>query len=111
MNKVVLVGRLTKDPDTKVFDENGKVVTKFILAVNRPFKNADGERETDFIPIVLWGKLAEVASEYMSKGRMVSVSGRLQTGSYEDKEGNRRHTAEIIADEFQFLDSRKESVG
>ena len=113
MNRVVLVGRLTKDPDTRTFEENGKVVTRFILAVDRPFKNGDGEREADFIPVVLWGRRAEIASEYMAKGRMISVSGRLQTGSYDDKEGKRKYSAEIIVDEFQFIDSKKaeENVG
>lgn len=107
MNRIVLVGRLIKDPETKTFEENSKIVTKFILAVDRPFKNVEGVRETDFIPVVLWGRRAEIVSEYMSKGSMISVSGRLQTGSYDDKEGKRRYTAEILADEFQFIDSKK----
>lgn len=107
MNKVVLVGRLTRDPDTKTIDENGKVVTRFTLAVNRRFKNAGGEREADFIPIVLWGRRAEIVSEYMTKGRMISISGRLQTRSYEDKDGNRKYVTEVVADDFQFVDSRK----
>lgn len=113
MNRIVLVGRLTKNPDTKVIEENGKVYTRFILAVDRTYKNADGERDADFIPVVLWGKRAEIISEYMSKGRMISISGRLQTRSYEDKDGTRKYIAEVLADEFQFIDSRKaeEKIG
>lgn len=113
MNRIVLVGRLTKDSETKVIEGNEKVVTRFVLAVDRTFKNASGERETDFIPVVMWGKRGEIVSEYMTKGRMISVSGRLQTGSYEDKEGKKKYIADVIADEFQFVDSKKaeENIG
>ena len=107
MNRIVLLGRLTKDPDMKVLEENGKVVTKFILAVDRTYKNASGEREADFIPVVLWGRKAEVTSEYMKKGSMVTVSGSLQTRNYEDKDGIKRYIFEVIASEIQFVDSRK----
>ena len=107
MNRIVLVGRLTKDPETKVIEGSDKVVTRFILAVDRLYKNASGEREADFIPVVMWGKRGEIVSEYITKGRMISVSGRLQTGNYEDKDGNRKYIAEVVADEFQFIDSKK----
>lgn len=107
MNRIVLVGRLTKDPEMKVFKESGRMVTKFILAVDRPFKNTEGERDADFIPVSFWGKRAEILNDYLTKGRMISVTGRLQTGSYEDNEGKRRFVAEVIADEFQFIDAKK----
>lgn len=107
MNRVVLIGRLTKDPEMKIFEESGKVITKFILAVERTFKNKDGEREVDYIPVSLWGKRAEIVNEYLKKGKLLSVTGRLQTRSYEDTEGKRKYVAEVIADEFQFIDSKK----
>jgi single-strand DNA-binding protein len=112
MNRIVLVGRLIKDPEMKVFEESGKMVTKFILAVERPFKNGEGQRESDFIPIAFWGKKAEVINEHLVKGRQISITGRLQTGSYDDKEGKKKYVAEVIADEFQFIDVKKvEEVG
>lgn len=107
MNRIVLVGRLTKDPERKIIEENGKTVTRFILAVDRPYKNGKGDRDVDFIPVVLWGRKAELVCEYMTRGQMISLSGRLQTGSYEDKEGRRKYIAEVIADEFQFVGSKK----
>lgn len=107
MNRIVLLGRLVRDPETKIIEEKGKVVTKLVLAVDRDYKNANGEREADFIPVVLWGKRAEVVSKYVTKGSMVSVSGRLQTRTYEDKEGKRRYISEVVADEIQFVDVKK----
>lgn len=107
MNRIVLVGRLTKDPEMKVFKESGRMVTKFILAVDRPFKNTEGEKEVDFIPVSFWGKRAEILKEHLTKGRLISVTGRLQTGNYDDKEGKKRFIAEVIADEFQFIDAKK----
>jgi single-strand DNA-binding protein len=107
MNRIVLLGRLTRDPEMKSIEENGKVVTKFTLAVDRPYKNAYGERGTDFIPIILWGKKAEVAAEYLVKGSLITVCGRLQTRSYEDKEGKKKFLSEVVADEFQFVEWRK----
>lgn len=107
MNRIVLVGRLVKDPDTKITEENAKVITRIILAVDRPFKNSNGERDVDFIPVILWGKKAEVVSQYLTKGRMISLAGRLQIRKYQDKEGKDRYLTEVVADEFQFLDSKK----
>jgi single-strand DNA-binding protein len=107
MNRIVLMGRLTRDPEMKVIEENGKVVTKFTLAVERAYKSSGGEKTADFIPVVLWGKKAEVAAEYLIKGSLVTVSGRLQTRSYEDKDGNRKFAFDVIADEFQFAEGRK----
>jgi len=107
MNRIFLIGRLTKDPETKVFEQTGKTVTRFTLAVDRNFKNSSGEKETDFIPIVLWGKRAEVVSTYMKKGSQISLGGRLQTRSYVDNNGDKKYIAEVITDEFQFIDSKK----
>lgn len=107
MNRIVLLGRLVRDPETKVIEEKGKVVTRIVLAVDRGYKNANGEREVDFIPVTLWGKRAELVSEYMVKGNLISVTGKLQTRSYEDKDGKKRYVSEVVADEFQFVEGKK----
>lgn len=106
MNKVVLIGRLTKDPDMRFTPGDGKAVTSVTLAVDRRFKNAQGEKEADFIPVVIWGKQAEATANYMSKGSLMGVSGRIQTRNYEAKDGTRRYVTEVVADEVQFLDSK-----
>ncbi len=103
LNKVVLIGRLTKDPEIRYLP-SGVAVTTFFLAVNRNFTNQQGEREADFLPIVTWRGLAETCSKYLSKGRLVAVAGRIQTRSYETQTGERRYVTEIVADEVQFLD-------
>jgi len=103
LNRVVLIGRLTKDPEIRYLP-SGVAVTTFFLAVNRNFTNQQGEREADFIPIVVWRGLAETCSKYLSKGRLVAVSGRIQTRSYEGKDGQRRYVTEVVADEVVFLD-------
>lgn len=107
MNRIVLVGRLTRDPEMKVLDDNNKVFTRITLAVDRPYKTATGEKQVDFIPVVLWGKKAEIVSEYLIKGSIISVTGRLQTRSYENGEGQRKFISEVIADEFQFMNNKK----
>lgn len=107
MNRIVLLGRLTKDPEVRVIEEKNKTVARFVLAVDRNFKNESGEHEADFIPVVLWGKRAEITGQYMTKGSLVSVSGRLQTRSYEDKEGKRKYVSEVVADEFRIVESKK----
>ena len=104
MNKVVLIGRLTKDPELKFTPGNGNAVTTFTLAVDRRLPNKDGVREADFIPIVVWGKQAESTANYMSKGKLIGVSGRIQTRSYEAKDGTRRYVTEVVAEEVQFLE-------
>ena len=96
MNKVFLIGRLTRDPELRYTGSNTAVAT-FSLAVNRPFTNQAGEREADFINIVVWRKQAENVCNFLDKGRLVSVDGRLQTGSYTDKDGNRRFTTDVVA--------------
>lgn len=111
LNKVILIGRLTKDVDLR-YTQNGTAVANFILAVNRNFTNQNGEREADFIPIVVWRKLAENCSKYIGKGRLVAVSGRIQTSNYDMPDGQKRYITEVVADEVVFLDKGKdETVG
>lgn len=103
MNRVVLIGRLTKDPELKFTPGTGKAVTTFTLAVDRRFSTS-GQKEADFIPVVVWGKQAESTANYMSKGKLMGVGGRIQTRSYEAKDGTRRYVTEVVADEVQFLE-------
>lgn len=107
MNRIVLVGRLTRDPEMKILEDNNKVFTRITLAVDRPYKTSSGDKQVDFIPVVLWGKKAEIVSEYLVKGSIVSVTGRLQTRSYENSDGQRKFISEVIADEFQFMNTKK----
>ncbi|MBI4857736.1 MAG: single-stranded DNA-binding protein [Acetobacterium woodii] len=110
MNKVILVGRLTRDPEVKN-TTTGKAVATFTLAVDRRFKNKDGQKEADFVPIVVWGKQAEFAGQYLAKGSQIGVSGRLQVRSYDAQDGQRRYVTEVVADEINFLSSsRKDST-
>jgi single-strand DNA-binding protein len=102
------MGRLTKDPELRQ-TQNGTPVTSFSIAVNRDFKNGNGERETDFVDIVAWRHTAEFACKYFSKGRMIVVDGRLQFRDWTDKNGNKRRSAEILADSLYFGDSKKDS--
>ncbi|MBU3111974.1 single-stranded DNA-binding protein [Clostridium lacusfryxellense] len=103
MNKVVLVGRLTKDPELKFAQGTGTAVATFTVAVNRRFKR-EGQPEADFIPVVTFGKQAEATANYMKKGKLLSVSGNIQTRNYEAKDGTRRYVTEVIADEVDFLE-------
>lgn len=109
MNKVVLIGRLTKDPELK-FTQSGTAVTQFTLAVNKRFKKENGPA-ADFINIVAWGKTAENCGNYLNKGSQASVAGRIETRSYQAKDGTNRYVVEIAADEVQFLDSKKAAAG
>lgn len=106
INRTVLVGRLTKAPELRK-TSNDKAVTSFRLAVNRPFKNKQGESEADFIQVVVWGRQAENVAKYVKKGSLVGLEGRIQTRTYDDKEGNRRFTVEVVADNVQFLDTKQ----
>ncbi|GGA46490.1 single-stranded DNA-binding protein A [Kroppenstedtia guangzhouensis] len=108
LNRVVLIGRLTRDPELR-YTPGGVAVTSFNLAVNRRFTNQQGEREADFIDIVAWRQLAETVANYMKKGRLVAVEGRLQIRSYENQEGRRIKVAEVVADNVQFLESRSQA--
>jgi single-strand DNA-binding protein len=104
MNSVVLIGRLTRDPELRFLPGNGRAVATFTIAVDRPFTNNQGQREADFLKIVVWGRQAENCANYLGKGRLVGVQGRIQTRSYETNQGERRYVTEIIADRVQFLD-------
>jgi single-strand DNA-binding protein len=110
MNRVILVGRLTKDPELK-YTPNGVAVCSFTLAVNRNFKNAQGESEADFINSVVWRKAAENTANYTKKGSLVGVDGRIQTRSYDDSEGKKRYVTEVVADSVQFLDTKGSGGG
>ncbi len=103
MNKVILIGRLTKDPELRYTPANGVAVATFTLAVNRPFTNQQGEQEADFIRVVVWRKQAENCANYLNKGSQAAVEGRLQIRSYEDREGQRRWITEVEANYVQFL--------
>jgi single-strand DNA-binding protein len=103
MNKVVLIGRFTKDPEIRNTG-GGNAVTNFVLAVDRPFKNTNGEREADFISVVAWRQLAELICKYMAKGRQIAVEGRIQTRSYDNDEGKRVYVTEVVAENVKFLD-------
>jgi len=107
LNRVCLVGRLTADPELR-YTGSGVAVASFRLAVDRDYKNAQGERETDFINIVAWRQRAEFVSNFLTKGRLVSVDGRLQVRSYETQDGQRRQAWDVVADNISFLDSRRD---
>lgn len=106
MNKVILIGRLIKDPELR-YTSNNIAVATFTIAVNREYANQNGEREADFINIQVWKKQAENCNKYLTKGSKVAIDGRIQTRNYEDQNGNRRYLTEVIADSIQFLDTRK----
>ncbi|MBE6138662.1 MAG: single-stranded DNA-binding protein [Firmicutes bacterium] len=108
MNRVMLIGRLTTKPELKYTSSN-LPFARFSVAVNRTFNNAQGQREADFINVVVWRKQAENVCNYLDKGSLVSVEGRIQTGSYDDKDGNKRYTMEVVADSVQFLESKTQS--
>lgn len=105
MNRVVLVGRLTRDPDLR-YTPNGVAVANFTIACNRPFRNQQGEQEADFINCVVWRKAAENLANYMKKGSMIGVDGRIQTRSYDNQEGRRVFVTEVLAENIQFLEPR-----
>jgi single-strand DNA-binding protein len=104
------MGRLTRDPELKR-TQSGTAVTSFSLAVDRDFKSQSGEKETDFIDCVAWRSTAEYVSKYFTKGRVAVVEGRLQVRDYTDRDGNKRRTTEVIADNVYFGDSKKEGGG
>lgn len=106
INNIVLVGRLTKDPDLR-YTNSGKGVATFTLAVNRNFTNQSGEREADFINCVIWRKPAETLANYAKKGVLIGVTGRIQTRSYDNQQGQKIYVTEVIADNFQLLESKK----
>ena len=105
MNKVVLVGRLTAKPELR-YTASNTAYTRFSVAVNRNFTNADGKRDADFINVVAWRKQAETISKFFDKGNLIALEGRLQTGSYDDKDGNKRYTVDVALDNFEFVESK-----
>ncbi|MBR1376973.1 MAG: single-stranded DNA-binding protein [Bacilli bacterium] len=108
MNKVMLIGRLTAKPELRYTSSN-LPYARFSIAVNRTFSNSQGERETDFINVVVWRKQAENVANYLDQGSLVGVEGRLQSGNYTDKDGNKRYTLDVQADNVQFLETRSQS--
>ena len=109
LNKAILTGRLTAKPELKT-TPSGVSVTQFTIAVQRGYKDADGQYPTDFINAVAWRKTAEFAAEYFDKGQLITAVGSIQTRKYEDKDGNRRTAFEVIADEIMFAGSKRESA-
>lgn len=107
LNKVILIGNLTKDPELSE-TSSGTAFCKFGIAVNRPFANADGDRETDFFNITTWRGQAEACAKYLAKGKKVCVVGSLQNRSYEDKSGVKRTMTDVIAIEIEFLSARSD---
>jgi|SRR5690625_262879 len=108
LNRAVLVGRLTRDPDLR-YTPNGVAVANFTIAVNRPFTNQQGNRDADFINCVVWRRPAENLANYMSKGNLIGVDGRIQSRSYEGQDGKTVYVTEVVADSVQFLESRSSS--
>ena len=110
LNKIFIMGRLTRDPELRR-TQSGTPVTSFSLAVDRDFKSQSGEKETDFIDVVAWRTTAEFVAKYFAKGRMAVVEGRLQMRDWTDKDGNKRRSAEVVADNLYFGDSKRDSAG
>ncbi len=109
MNKVILMGRLTRDPEVRYTQTNNTLVASFALAVNRRFTRQGEERQADFINIVAWSKLGEFCSKYFKKGQQVGIIGRLQTRTWDDDQGQKHYITEVIAEEAYFADSKRES--
>jgi len=105
MNRVMLIGRITAKPELRYTGSNIPY-SRFSIAINRTFSNNQGQRETDFINIVVWRKQAENVCNFLDKGSLVAVEGRLQTGNYDDKDGNKRYTMDVVGDNVQFLESK-----
>ena len=110
LNRIIIMGRLTRDPELR-HTQSGTAVASFSLAVDRDFKNQNGEKETDFIDVVAWRNSAEFVSRYFTKGRMAVVEGRLQIRPWQDRDGNKRRSAEVVADNVYFGDSKKDGDG
>lgn len=110
LNRIILIGRLTKDPELR-YTPNGVAVGSFTLAVDRSRKNAQGERETDFINIVAWKQLAELCANYLSKGKLAAVDGELHIRSYDGQDGQKRWITEVVADNVRFLSPKDNSGG
>ena len=105
MNRAMLIGRLTAKPELRYTNSNVPYA-RFTIAVNRQFNNQDGNREADFINIIVWRKQAEVICNYFDKGNLIAIEGRIQTGSFDDKDGNKRYTTDVVLDQFHFIESK-----
>ena len=110
MNKVILMGRLTKDPEVRYTQSSNTLVASFNLAVNRRFVKDGEDRQADFIQIIAWSKLGEFCSKYFKKGQQVGIIGRIQTRNWEDEQGQRHYATEVIAEEAYFAESKKDNV-
>ena len=108
LNRVVILGRLTKDPEVK-YTPSQKVVTTFILAVDRPFLNPEGKREADFIPVVVWGKAAELVGNSCAKGHRLLVEGRLQIRNFDAKDGTKHWITEVVSTNIEFIERKSET--
>ncbi|MDA8234379.1 MAG: single-stranded DNA-binding protein [Clostridia bacterium] len=106
LNRIILIGRLTKDPELR-YTTTGKAVASFTLAVDRPFKNQQGEREADFIPVVVWGVQAESCANYLNKGKLAAVDGRIQVRTYDGQDGQKRWVTEVVAENVRFLSPKE----
>lgn len=111
MNKVILMGRLTRDPEVRYTQTNNTLVASFSLAINRRFAKQGEERQADFINVVAWSKTGEFCSKYFKKGQQVGVIGRLQTRNWDDDQGQKHYVTEVIAEEAYFADSRRDGEG
>lgn len=111
MNKVILMGRLTRDPEVRYTSTNNTLVASFPLAVNRRFAKQGEERQADFINITAWDKTGEFCSKYFKKGQQVAVIGRIQTRNYDDKDGKKVYVTEVVAEEAYFADSKRDNAG
>ena len=111
MNKVILMGRLTRDPEVRYTQTSNTLVASFSLAVNRRFAKPGEERQADFINIVAWGKLGEFCSKYYKKGQQVAIIGRIQTRTWDDEQGQKHYVTEVVAEEAYFADSKRDSEG
>lgn len=109
MNKVILLGRITAKPEIRYTGSNVPYV-RFTVAVNRQFNNQDGTRDADFINIIAWRKQAEVICNYFDKGNQIAIEGRLQTGSYDGQDGNKRYTTDVVLDQFHFVESKNARI-
>jgi single-strand DNA-binding protein len=109
MNKAMILGRLTRDPEVR-YTTTGKVVCQFTVAVDRPFTRADGQKEADFLPCVIWGKAAELCGNSLSKGHRILVEGRIQTRSYEAQDGSKRYVTEIVGDRVEFIERKADGA-
>lgn len=105
MNKIILLGRMVRDPEVH-YTETEKVVCEFTIAVDRPYLNQEGQREADFIQVLIWGKQAETVGNHFKKGNRILVEGRLQIRSYEAKDGGKRYVTEVIANNFEFIERK-----